>query len=62
MDNCPDCGKLIDQETKAIYCSISKSWLHKLCSSVTDEQCTEVTSTQNHFIATPVYLRICLLT
>jgi len=44
MDNCPDCGQLIDQETKAIYCSISKSWLHKLCSNVTDEQYTEVTS------------------
>ena len=42
MDNCPDCGKLIDQETKAIYCSICKSWLHKICSNVTDEQYAEV--------------------
>jgi len=44
MDNCPDCGKLIDQETKAIYCSICKSWLHKTCCNPTDEQYTEVTS------------------
>ena len=49
MYNCPDCGKLIDQETKAIYCSICKSWLHKVCSNVTDEQYTEVTSSPEPF-------------
>ena len=49
MDNCPDCGKLIDKETKAIYCSICKSWLHKICSNVTDEQYAEVTSSPETF-------------
>jgi len=55
MDNCLDCGKLIDQETKAIYCSICKSWRHKLCSNVTDEQYTEVTSSPE-----PFYYHICI--
>ena len=55
MDNCPDCGKLIDQETKAIYCSICKSWLHKICSIVTDEQYAEVTSSPE-----PFYRHICI--
>jgi len=55
MDESPDCGKLIDQETKAIYCSICKSWLHKLCFKVTDEQYTEVTSSPE-----PFYWRICI--
>jgi len=55
MDNCADCGKLIDQETKAIYCSICKSWLHKLCSNVADEQYTEVTSSPE-----PFYCHICI--
>jgi len=55
MDNCPDCGKLIDQETKAIYCSICKSWLHKICSNVTDEQYAEVTSSPE-----PFYCHICI--
>jgi len=55
MDNCPDYGKIIDQETKAIYCSICKSWLHKLCSNVTDEQYTEVTSSPE-----PFYCHICI--
>jgi len=55
MDNCPDCGKLIDQETKAIYCSICKSWLHKIRSNVTDEQYAEVTSSPE-----PFYCNICI--
>jgi len=55
MDNCPDCGKLIDQETKAIYCRICESWLHKTCSNVTDEQCAEVTSSSE-----PFYCHICI--
>jgi len=55
MDNCPDCGKLIYQETKAIYCSICRSWLHKLRSNVTDEQYTEVTSSPE-----PFYCYICI--
>jgi len=55
MDNFPDCGKLIDQETKAIYCSICKSWLHKICSNVTDEQYAEVTSHPE-----PFYCHICI--
>ena len=49
MDNCPHCGKLIDQETKAIYHSICKSWLHKICSNVTDEQYAKVTSSPKPF-------------
>jgi len=55
MDSCPDCGKLIDQETKAIYCSICKSWLLELCSNVTDEQYTEVTSSPE-----PFFCHICI--
>ena len=55
MDNCPDCGKLIDQETKAIFRSVCKSWLHKVCSNVTGEQYTEVTSS-----AEPFYCHICI--
>jgi len=55
LDNCPDCGKLIDQETKAVYCSICKSLLHKLCSNVTDEQYTEVTSNPE-----PFHYHICI--
>ena len=49
MDNCPDCGELIDQETKALHCSICKSWQRKLCSNVTDEQYPEVTSSPEPF-------------
>ena len=55
MDNWPYCGKLIDKETKAIYCSICKGWQHKLCSKVTDEQYTEVTSSPE-----PFYCHICI--
>jgi len=46
---------VIDQETKAIYCSICKSWLHKICSNVTNEKYAEVTSSPE-----PFYCHICI--
>ena len=47
--------KLIDQETKGVHCSICKSWLHKICSNVTDEKYTKVTSSPE-----PFYCHICI--